>query len=242
MEKLQWFKFSYADWRMGKIQKCDEITQARFINLCCLYWSKDGLLTFEDAEIEIETEHLEALIKRKIIKVKDEFIKIEFLDEQIENISETSEKRRDAVLKRWDKVKENNTKVKQNNTSVLQNDTEESRVDKSREEKKRKDNIKSEFFKETSAMDLIQKQWSITDKRFKELKDLFWALHYEDAEIIKNINQIRGHFNNWLKYQDKTAVKKKYEKKNHLGTFIVELTDEELEANSKGDAKYRLIG
>ena len=200
MEKLQWFKFSYADWRMGKIQKCSEITQARFINLCCLYWSKDAVLSYEDAEIEIDKEHLDILISKKIIKLKDEFILIEFLDEQIENISETSEKRRIAVLKRWGKVKENNTSVLQNNTSVLQNDTEESRVEKKRVEKKRVDNIKSEFFRQTSAMELIQKNHKLSDNGLAELKELFWTMEYEDTESLKPINEIRKHFNNWLKY------------------------------------------
>jgi uncharacterized phage protein (TIGR02220 family) len=131
MDKLQWFKFTPTDWIMGKIQRCPEITQARFLRLICLYWNKGCLLTYEDAEIEIDKEHLDLLIDKKIIKLVENFISIEFLNEQLVNISETSQKRREAVLLRWAKAKKNDTIVLQNNTSVLQSDTDKSREDKS---------------------------------------------------------------------------------------------------------------
>ena len=150
MDKLQWFKFAPSDWMMGKIMRCDEITQARYMRLVCLYWNKECNLSYEDAEIEIDEEHLKVLVKKKIVKVMDDSIFIEFLDEQMEGISETSAKRREAVKKRWDKVKENKSKalqsdtlVLQNDTLVLQSDTEESRVEESRGEKKREETNKA---------------------------------------------------------------------------------------------------
>ena len=105
MDKLQWFKFSYADWRMGKIQRCPEITQSRFINLCCLYWSKECLLSYEDAEIEIDKEHLDILIKKKIVSNINESINISFLDEQFAEIEDKKKDRSFSGvignLKRW---------------------------------------------------------------------------------------------------------------------------------------------
>lgn len=143
MDKLQWFKFTPTDWIMGKIQRCPEITQARFMRLICLYWNKECVLSFEDAEIEIDKEHLDILISKKIIKIEDNYLVIEFLNEQLENISETSEKRRKAVLERWAKAKQNDTSVSENNTSVLQNDTEKRReeeeIEKKRLEKEKKE-------------------------------------------------------------------------------------------------------
>lgn len=130
MDKLQWFKFTPTDWIMGKIQRCPEITQARFMRLICLYWNKECLLSFEDAEIEIDKEHLDILINKKIVKVEDTFLIIDFLNEQLGCIAETSEKRRKAVLLRWAKVKQNDTSVLQTDTSVLQSDTDKSRVEK----------------------------------------------------------------------------------------------------------------
>jgi uncharacterized phage protein (TIGR02220 family) len=136
MDKLQWFKFAPTDWIMGKIQRCPEITQARFMRLICLYWNKECLLSYEDAEIEIDKEHLDILISKKIVKIEDSFLIIDFLNEQLNDIAQKSEKRRQAVLLRWAKVKETDTSVLQTDTSVLQSDTDKSRV-----EKDKKDNI-----------------------------------------------------------------------------------------------------
>ena len=71
MDKLQWFKFSPTDWIMGKIQRCPDDTQARYMRLVCLYWNKECSLTIEDAEIEIDKHHLDVLISKKIVKVTD---------------------------------------------------------------------------------------------------------------------------------------------------------------------------
>lgn len=127
MDKLQWFKFTPTDWIMGKIQKCPEITQARFMRLLCLYWNKECVLSLEDAEIEIDKDHLDILISKKVLKIIDDLLVIDFLNEQLESISETSLKRKEAVLKRWNKVKQIDTSVLQTNTSVLQIDTEKRR-------------------------------------------------------------------------------------------------------------------
>lgn len=180
MDKLQWFKFTPSDWMMGKIQRCPEITQARFMRLCCLYWNKECLLSFEDAEIEIDKEHLEILISKKIIKSEDDFIKIEFLDEQMDGIIETSEKRRAAVLKRWNKVKQKDTSVLQDDTSVLQNDTDKSREDKIREEEIKEDNNKSIF----SFSDFWQCYPKKVGKTICEKK--YNKLTEKDRELIKN--------------------------------------------------------
>lgn len=130
--KLTWFKFSPTDWFMGKIQRAPEITQARFLRLSCLYWNKSCVLSFEDAEVEIETEHINYLIAKKIIKQQDGFVRIEFLDEQMNNCSQTSEIKRDAAKKRWDNK---NAHAMHVHKSALQNDAEKIREDKKRIDK-----------------------------------------------------------------------------------------------------------
>ena len=105
MDKLQWFKFTPTDWIMGKIQRCPEVTQARFLRLCCLYWNKECILSYEDSEIEIDKEHLEILINKKIIKVIDNLIFIDFLVEQFKEIECNKEDKSNSAkignLKRW---------------------------------------------------------------------------------------------------------------------------------------------
>jgi len=194
MDKLQWFKFAPSDWMMGKIMRCDEITQARYMRLVCLYWNKECNLSYEDAEIEIDKDHLDILIKKKIVKLDEDFIYIEFLDEQMEGISETSEKRRAAVKKRWDKVKQNNTRVLQNDTIVLQSYTEESRVEEKREDK----SIKKEILNSNIWIEQIAMQKRENVKRIETLLNTFLNDLELQGEIDKGEKEIKKHFINWL--------------------------------------------
>ena len=193
MDKLQWFKFTPTDWIMGKIQRCPEITQARFMRLICLYWNKECVLSYEDAEIEIDKEHLDILIGKKIIKIEDNFLLIEFLNEQLESIAETSQKRREAVLQRWAKVKQKDTSVSEIDTNVLQNDTDKSREE---EEEKRKDIIEPinwpvllDFFNKTTG----KKCKLVSDKAKKQfnarLKDKYTKQDIANAIINVCNNQ-----------------------------------------------------
>lgn len=103
MDKLQWFKFNPTDWIMGKIQRCPDITQARFMRLICVYWNKGCVLSVEDSEVEIDKEHLDILISKKVLKQEKGFIKIDFLDEQIDKINDISQKARESAKSRWEK-------------------------------------------------------------------------------------------------------------------------------------------
>lgn len=99
MDKLQWFKFTPTDWVMGKIQRCPEITQARFMRIICIYWNKECVLSYEDAEIEIDKEHLDILISKKIIKIDEMFLVIDFLNEQFDVINNKRDKNQENGLK-----------------------------------------------------------------------------------------------------------------------------------------------
>jgi len=106
MDKLQWFKFTISDWVMGKIMRCPEVTQARFIWLCCQYWNRECSMSYEDAESEIEKEHLTNLLSRKIVLLEGEKIKIKFLDSQLIDILEVSKGRSIAAKAKWSKFYE----------------------------------------------------------------------------------------------------------------------------------------
>lgn len=141
MEKLQWFKFSISEWKMGKIQRCTLEAKSSFIELCCLYWINETKLSIEDAIIECDEQNYKNLLSKKVIKEVDGFIKIYFLDEQFENALNKSEKAKDAVAKRWAKRNSNvNQLNNESNTNVLQlnneSNTEENRIEEKREENK----------------------------------------------------------------------------------------------------------
>lgn len=164
MDKLQWFKFTPSDWMMGKIQRCPEVTQARFMRLCCLYWNKECNLSFEDAEIEIDKEHIDILIKKKIVSNISDFINIGYLDEQYAEIVENNKNKSTSGiignLKRWHKDIYNRYSIKEitleeavllSKSIADQSHTDsnpiseqsQSIADKIREEKKREDTITS---------------------------------------------------------------------------------------------------
>lgn len=153
MDKLQWFKFSPTDWFMGKINSCNETTQAQFLKLCCIYWNKECVLSVEDGGSNLDQKVFNELIKKKIIKIANDYISIQFLDEQYAEILTTSEKRRDAALKRW------NANGMQVHASALQTDADKRKSKiRVREEKEKELNISFDQF------------WSLYDHKKGRLK------------------------------------------------------------------------
>lgn len=146
MEKLQWFKFLPSDYMMGKIQRCPEVTQARFIRLCCLYWNKECDLSVNDAIIEIDQDHYDILVSKNIIKIIDNSISIDFLNEQMRDVTEVSKGKSKAAKARWDKYRakkdtdamQNDTDAMHMHTDAMQNDAEERRGEESRKDEKYK--------------------------------------------------------------------------------------------------------
>ena len=85
MDQLKWFKFSPANWSMGRISKMPYNVQGAYVRLCCIYWNKECKLTQDDAQLELLDipEAYETLLQYGIIKGSDpDSICIDFLDEQ----------------------------------------------------------------------------------------------------------------------------------------------------------------
>lgn len=218
MAYLSWFKFTPSDWIMGKIQRTPEITQARFMRLICLYWNKQCILSYEDAEIEIDKEHIDILLSKKIIKLENDFLIIEFLNEQMGTISETSQKRKEAVLQRWAKVKQKDTSVLKNDTSVLQSDT-----DKIREDKIRKENIinnavfVSECKNSSQWLEVTAMQNKINTDTVKLFIDTFESHLIIMEEQKKTVKEYKEHFTHWFKKQDLSNFRtKQFGKTNQI--------------------------
>lgn len=203
MAYLSWFKFTPSDWIMGKIQRTPELTQARFMRLICLYWNKQCVLSFEDAEIEIDKEHIDLLVSKKIIKIENDFIIIEFLNEQMGTISETSQKRKEAVLQRWAKVKQKDTSVCEIDTNVLQNDTDKIRKDKIRKE----DIINNAVFvseckNSTQWIEVTAMQNKVSIDVVNVFIDNFESHLITMQEQKKTLKEYKEHFTHWMKKQD----------------------------------------
>ena len=137
MDNLQWFKFSPADWMMGRIQRQPAQVQVDFLRVCCQYWKNEGNYFIEDAKLEA-IESYETLLKFKIIKESNDCIVIDFLDEQLEGIEEKRKQASEAG-KRSAEARKRRTESNDRSTTVKQPfnepSTKSNRVEKSREDK-----------------------------------------------------------------------------------------------------------
>lgn len=80
-KELPYFKFAVADWLTGDIVYERYELQGLFINVCALYWQREGNLTVDDLIKRYKTELITELSGR-FFSVNDGFISIKFLDEQ----------------------------------------------------------------------------------------------------------------------------------------------------------------
>jgi hypothetical protein len=228
LDKLQWFKFSPTDWIMGKIQRCPDDTQGRYMRLVCLYWNKECILSIEDAEIEIDTDHLDILTKKKIIKTENDFIKISFLDEQMESILETSKKNSLSAKKRWSKsdaVEVNSyTVVSEKHATVIPKSNVAMRshenampnhADKIREEEIRKENIinnavfVSECKNSTQWIEVTAMQNKVSPEIVNVFLTTFENHLITMQEQKKTVKEYKEHFTHWMKKQDLSNFREK---------------------------------
>jgi len=136
MKQLPWFKFSPADWMMGRISRQSCEVQVAFLRLCCIYWNAECEMTVEHAELEADG-YLEKLIALKMVEVYDDNICIKFLDIQFSEGKEKREKMSNAgkasAERRFNKVAPN---VEQTlNECSIEKRREEKNKNKSREDK-----------------------------------------------------------------------------------------------------------
>lgn len=98
-KNFPYFKFTSSRWLTGDIVFEDLETQGLFINICALFWQRDGEITIQDIERRFSNTVEKAKLTDRLAKLTDRFIyvidgkiSIKFLDEQILEISEVSEK------------------------------------------------------------------------------------------------------------------------------------------------------
>jgi hypothetical protein len=81
-KNFPFFKFVATEWLTGDIVYEEFSTQGLFINICALYWQRDGKLSLNDINKRYKTEIINNLTDR-FFTVIDGNISISFLDEQL---------------------------------------------------------------------------------------------------------------------------------------------------------------
>lgn len=89
-KNFPYFKFIATEWLTGDIVFEDLQIQGLFINICALYWQRDGKLSLDDIEKRYKHNELIDKINGRFFTLKDGFISILFLDEQLIAANHTS--------------------------------------------------------------------------------------------------------------------------------------------------------
>lgn len=117
-----YFKFKPTEWLTGDIVFESFAVQGLFINICALYWQRDGDVTLGDLKKRYkDPNELNELINR-FIMVDGENISIEFLDEQLHEAgiisAENSRKGKLSAAAKALKTNRKSTAVKQQPTTA----------------------------------------------------------------------------------------------------------------------------
>jgi hypothetical protein len=189
MKQLPWFKFSPADWMMGRISRQSCEVQVAFLRLCCIYWNAECVMTYEHAELEADG-YLEKLISLKMVEVYDDGIGIKFLDIQFSEGQQKREKMSNAGKASAER------RLNTSSTNV-QHMFNECSIEKRREEKSRiredkKENV-STYTREDFCNDLLGD--FKTDENLREVT-MMWlkrkkVITKQSMEISKK--EIAGH-------------------------------------------------
>jgi len=164
---LPYFKFNVSEWNDGDVTLCSLEAQGLFINLCSLYWSQEGQLSYTKAKrryYQCNTTVWDELINDGIIKVSGDAIIITFLDEQFAEREKLSAQNKKNIEKRWKNADHDTTVLPSNNVGTVPvYNIEEKRKEEKRTEKKRGE--------ESDAAKAAHTQKSLEDreKEFMEL-------------------------------------------------------------------------
>lgn len=219
---LTYFKFIVSEWNDGDVTLCSLAAQGLFVNLCSLYWSREGNLPLKFAQKKLERASKKVwteLISEQILTIVDQKVVISFLDEQLKNVEFTSVQNSENAKKRWKPTKQDAPAL------PAQCDPSESakHLDKIREDKIREDkNIgikpfdSSEYYPSgKDAFEDIQK-----DEVFVER--LLFSVHqagFRSCTAITLIKSIRF-FLGMESAKDDVATRPKKEVRRHLVNWI----------------------
>lgn len=82
-ENYYYFKFITTEWLTGDIVYEPLSVQGLFINICAVYWQRDGVLTLDDIAKRFKNPPELAELTDRFFSVNDGYISIKFLDEQL---------------------------------------------------------------------------------------------------------------------------------------------------------------
>ena len=222
-KEIPFFKFFTGEWSNGDITAENYKTQGVFINICAIYWTKEGKVTENFLRKNIrENKCIDELVDSNIIKVEDGSILISFLDEQLIECESirlkcSSAGKKSALKRASDKLL---TDVQQtfNGSSTK---VQPLREDK---EKRRKDKDKENLLNDSLSLkvqEIINRfdetNFENTERTFESTKEKIKLRLIEFLEIEQITEQFENrpkgevlkHFRNWMNYNPPVKSKRK---------------------------------
>ena len=143
MKDLPYFKFYPSEWLTGEICLESFEAQGKYLALCCVYWSKQGQITEEQARRRVGAE-IDLFIEIGVLKIDGANVKISFLDEQLQERNKLCKQNAANVKKRYSKTPASQeiptgVEIRSTDTSTVVYNIEEKREEESRKEKKREE-------------------------------------------------------------------------------------------------------
>ena len=229
-KEIPFFKFFVGEWANGDITAENYKTQGVFINICSVYWTKEGELSevFLRKKIKANKE-ISLLIDSEIIKVENKNIVISFLDEQLSECEgirvKNSEAGKKSARQRALNKRSTSVQPKLNEESTESQPLREDK-EKKREEKKREENLlkidasQIKSFKDKVLSEVEQKNIVSKAKAEVEKRGGKWVCDYD----FNPYDVLGRQFTNW----NRICVEGKYtfEDVNHIKNvfykFVVE--------------------
>lgn len=133
-----YFKFIATEWLTGDIVYESFEVQGLFINICAVYWNRNGLLSLEEIDRRFKNPELFSKLTDRFISVNGGVISISFLDEQLIQAGHVSK------VNSQNGKKGGRPKTLENKPNGLRNESELKPIRIKEEEKKNKNKRKEE--------------------------------------------------------------------------------------------------
>lgn len=135
-KELPYFKFIVADWLIGDIVYEKFNIQGLFINICAIYWQRNGTLSIEEINKRFKNPTELTELTDRFFSVNNGFISIDFLDEQFIERKKLSLTNSENGLKGGRPKVSKTLQIKPNaNRTLTETKAKQSNIEKKRKEK-----------------------------------------------------------------------------------------------------------
>lgn len=209
-KNFPYFKFIVTEWMTGDIVFESLSVQGLFINICALYWQRDGALSIDDINKRYKNPEELSQLTDRFFSVNDGFVSVKFLDEQLieaNHISKVNSENgskggRPKASKTQDKKPTANRPLtdRKANKSKEEKEVEEN---KNKNKEKNNDNFLSDLLTSESWLELTAMQ---SASKFTPDQVKIYLKKYTDKMNAKfdykiSKNEFASHFVSWLDFQ-----------------------------------------